>query len=282
MHSDALSHRRLVATRLAGLLVLTLATAIFASQSAAQSTDDSTPEANPGRPTIATPATLTPVGYLQFETGFLGAHTSPDFSSQQSWVETTKLSIASRIELLASFQPVAHSTGPAFTSTDAGDISLGVQAVLWKGEEAKPTIAASYFARVYNGPAPDLDLGSPSHSILILASADVRGFHYDANAFFNAVAQNSAYRPQFGQTLSISHQLTEKFSLTGELWHFTQPFLHGNAVGNLWAIGYTPRKNLVFDAGFDHGFTSTSTRWEYFAGITYLLPHRLWPNHNSH
>jgi hypothetical protein len=31
------------------------------------------PETNPGRPTVSTPATLTPVGYLQFETGILAA-----------------------------------------------------------------------------------------------------------------------------------------------------------------------------------------------------------------
>jgi hypothetical protein len=28
--------------------------------------------------------------------------------------------------------------------------------------------------------------------------------------------------------------------------------------------------------GFDHGLTDTSTRWEAFAGFTYLLPHKLW------
>ena len=33
----------------------------------------------------------------------------------------------------------------------------------------------------------------------------------------------------------------------------------------------------VFDTGFQHGLTSTSTQWEAFAGFTYLLPHRLWP-----
>jgi hypothetical protein len=33
----------------------------------------------------------------------------------------------------------------------------------------------------------------------------------------------------------------------------------------------------VLDGGFSHGFTSTSTRWQSFAGFTYLLPHRLWP-----
>jgi hypothetical protein len=47
-------------------------------------------------------------------------------------------------------------------------------------------------------------------------------------------------------------------------------------VGNLWAISYPVRKNLVVDAGLNRGLTSTSTQWEGFAGFTYLLPHRLW------
>jgi hypothetical protein len=47
-------------------------------------------------------------------------------------------------------------------------------------------------------------------------------------------------------------------------------------VGNLWAISYAVRKNLVLDAGFDHGLTGSSTQWEGFGGFTYLLPHRLW------
>jgi hypothetical protein len=41
---------------------------------AAQSPVDEGPEANPGRPTVSTPATITPVGYLQFETGFVPAY----------------------------------------------------------------------------------------------------------------------------------------------------------------------------------------------------------------
>jgi hypothetical protein len=65
-------------------------------------------------------------------------------------------------------------------------------------------------------------------------------------------------------------------TLAGELWHFSQPLTHGNAAGNLWAVSYPLKKNLVVDAGFEHGLTSTSTQWEGFAGFTYLLPHRLW------
>jgi len=51
------------------------------------------PIANPGRPTVSTPATLTPVGYVQFETGVLSAWRSPDFSSQTSMNEVVKFSV---------------------------------------------------------------------------------------------------------------------------------------------------------------------------------------------
>lgn len=38
----------------------------------------------------------------------------------------------------------------------------------------------SYFHRAYDGGAPEFDFGSPVNSALILASADVKGFHHDA------------------------------------------------------------------------------------------------------
>jgi hypothetical protein len=141
---------------------------------------------------------------------------------------------------------------------------------------AKPTLAVSYFHRVYDGGAPEFDLGSPTNSFLVLGSADVKGFHYDANAFFTELAQGPVHRGQFGQSLTISYLFLRRFTLSGEIWHFTQPFLRSNAVGNLWAVSYSARKNLVFDTGFNRGLTGTSTSWEAFVGFTYLLPHRLW------
>src|SRR5260221_12416316 len=74
--------------------------------SAAQSADSDAPEANPGRPTVSTPATLTPVGYLQFETGVLGASHSPEFSSRYGFNDMTKLAVTPRHELSASAEPV--------------------------------------------------------------------------------------------------------------------------------------------------------------------------------
>ena len=249
--------------------------ALFAFRAKAQTPAGEEPEANPGRPTVSTPATLTPVGYLQFETGVLGARDSPEFSSRFAPNETIKFSVAPRLEFLAAGEPIARYATAGKTANSVADIFLGAQAVLLPGENAKPTVAVSYFHRAYDGGAPELDFGSPINSFLVLASADVKGFHYDANAMLTELGQGAVRRAQFGQSLSISHPIKGKYTLSGELWHFTQPFLRGSAVGNLWAVSYAARKTLVFDGGFNHGLTSTSTHWEAFVGFTYLLPHRL-------
>ncbi len=232
------------------------------------------PAANPSRPTITNPATLTPVGYLQFESGVLAAWQSPDVSSQQSVNEVIKLALNRRMELICSLQPYAHTNSLPRNAT--GDVLLGVQAVVRHGEGARPTIAVSYLGRAYSGSAPGLDIGGGPHTANLLVSADVKGFHYDTNYLITDVEDGRVNRAQFGQTLSISHAIKGKWTAGGEIWHFTQPFLRSRAVGNLWNVSYAARKNLVFDAGFDHGLTRTSTHWELFGGFTYLLPKRLW------
>jgi hypothetical protein len=241
-----------------------------------QSEDTDEPEANPARPTVSNPATLTPVGYLQFETGTLGATSSPEFSTRYEWNEVIKLAVSRRLEFVESAEPAVHYTLNGVSANGTAEVFVGAQVVLFPGKGAKPTISASYSRRVYDGGSPELDFGSPLNSSILYASVDLRGFHYDANALFNEVLEGGVRRVQFGQTLSISHPLGKGFALSGEIWRFTQPFLHGNAIGNLWAASYAARKNLVFDAGFDKGLTGTSTHWEAFAGFTYLLPHRLW------
>jgi hypothetical protein len=50
------------------------------------------------------------VGYVQFETGLLGASHSPEFSSRYGVNEVIKLAVAPRLELLASAEPIAHYT----------------------------------------------------------------------------------------------------------------------------------------------------------------------------
>ena len=241
----------------------------------AQQPDPDPPPANPGRPTVSTPATLTPVGYLQLETGVLGATHSPEFCSRQSLNEVLKFSVSSRFELLAATEPFVHHRSGNEAANETAEVFLGMQGVVHHGEGPNPTIAMSYFRRVYDGGAPELDFGSPRNSVIVLASADVKGFHYDANAMLNEVIEETTHRLQFGQSLTISHPVGKAFGISGEIWRFSQPFLRSNAVGNLWAVSYALRRNLVFDVGFNHGLSSTSTRWEAFAGFTYLIPSKL-------
>lgn len=267
------------------LLFLFLAAPAIAQSQSDRSTQadadkDNVPEANPSRPTIASPATLTPVGYLQFENGLLYAEDSSGFSSRLAFEQTTKLTIHPRLQFLVASEPVVHSGLGSVKQFNPGDVLVGVQGVLLAGRENRPTIALSYFKHLYHGSAPDLDIGTPEHSLLLLISDDLAGFHFDVNGFFNDQVENQVGRAQFGQTISISHPL-KKFTIGGELWHFTQPFEQGNAVGNLWAISYPVRRNLVVDVGFNRGLTSTSSQWAGFTGFTYLLPHRMWPAEKS-
>jgi hypothetical protein len=247
---------------------------LFASLIASAQTapPEDVPAANPGRPTVSTPATLTPVGYLQFENGTLFAQHSPEFDTRFGINQITKLTVAPRLQLLSLTEPsVVSNTGP----NQPGEVFVGVQAVALQGSGHRPTVSASYIRRLYASPAPEMDLGTFRQSAILLISDDLWGFHMDMNGVVTEQAEARPRRAQFGQTLSVSHPLG-KFTISGELWHFSQPLTQGNAVGNLWAASYPIRNNLVIDAGFDHGFTSTSTRWEGFAGFTYLLPHRLW------
>lgn len=256
--------------------------ALFVALSAApaqvqttQRTDDVLPEANPARPTVSTPATLTPVGYLQFENGALYAADTGEFSTQFSLNQVTKLTVAPRLELLVLAQPFARTHADSQIENNLGDVFAGLQVVLVPGSDTRPTIAVSYVRRLYEGSAPNIDIGSSRQNFTLLLSDDLYGFHFDINGIATEQTAGRIRRGQFGQTLSISHPL-KKLTISGEIWHFSQPFLRSNAVGNLWAASYSFHKNLVFDVGFNRGLTSTSTRWEGFAGFTYLLPHRLW------
>jgi hypothetical protein len=87
------------------------------------------PEANPARPTVSTPATLTQVGYLQFEDGGLYATDSPEFSKRLGINQVYKLTLDKRAELLTLFELFTHSTGAAVSGNRPGEVFAGVQAV---------------------------------------------------------------------------------------------------------------------------------------------------------
>ena len=258
-----------------GVTVLAAAVITLRAAAAIAQTASDTPSANPSRPTVATPASLTPFGYLQFETGITRATDSPNGVQSRFGVSNvTKLAVHKRVQLLAAFEPAVHShIGDVVTSV-AGGISAGVQFLIAEGANGKK-LGASYIRSIYGGQAPDLDVGSAKQTLLVLASGDISGFHADFNVFLNdQMDATDRHRLQNGATICVSHPLGP-VTIAGELWTFSQPLLDSRTVGTLWAVSYAVRPNLVIDAAVNHGFRETSTRWQLLAGFTYLLPHRL-------
>ena len=86
-----------------------------------------------------------------------------------------KFSVTSRIELLTSLEPIVHFTADGKTGNRSAEVFARAQIVVSPGEGTKPTLAVSYFHRIYDGGAPELDFGSPKESFIALASADVKG-----------------------------------------------------------------------------------------------------------
>lgn len=189
------------------------------------------PRANPGRPTVSTPATLTPVGYLQFETGTLSAVESTEFDTRLGINEVVKLTVAPRLEVILQTEPFVHSRLGTDTENHPGDVFAGAQGVLLPGKGKRPTISLSYFRHLHASPAPDVDIGTLRQNGIVLVSDDLWGFHFDGNGIISEQTAAKFRRLQYGQTLSISHPL-RRFTISGEIWHFSQPLLNGDATGN--------------------------------------------------
>src|SRR5580698_11175167 len=153
--------------------------------------------------------------------------------------------------MLVQTEPYVHSSNSSGGDKQIhpGEVWLGAQFVVLPADGARPTISVSYVRRLYESPAPELDMGTNRQSGTLLLSNDVAGFHYDVNFIVPEQTENGTRRAQDAQTLSMSHAI-RKFTISGEIWHFTQPYLKSNAVGNLWAISYALRRNLVVDGGF--------------------------------
>src|SRR6185312_6981753 len=119
------------------ILVISSLSLAFGTLAAAQGTASPVggdAVANPGRPTVTTPATLTPVGFLQFESGGIEAWQSPEFSTRLGLSETVKLAVAPRLQLLAVTDPAALSKSGGTTSAGLADYFLGAQAVIHPGD----------------------------------------------------------------------------------------------------------------------------------------------------
>ena len=110
------------------------------------------PEANRARPTVSTPATLTPVAICNLTTAAC-MRLSPEFSKRLGVNQAYKLTLDKRVELLSLLEPFKRSTGAAVSGNRPGEVFAGVQAVILPGKGERPTISAEYLRRLYASPA---------------------------------------------------------------------------------------------------------------------------------
>ena len=127
-----------------GLTCSLVILSISAQLGRAQSGTPPVPEANPGRRTVSTPATLTAVGYLQFENGVFFAQYSTEFSKRLGVSQVTKLSVLPRLQLFLQREPLAISQSKNQMAIHEGEVFVGMQGVLFAGTESWPTVSISY------------------------------------------------------------------------------------------------------------------------------------------
>ena len=109
---------------------------------------------------------------MQFDTGSLGATTSPEFGTRIGINQVTKLTVLPRLEFIVLTEPYIHSSNSMGGDKEIhpGEVFLGAQAVVLPGDGVQPTISVSYIRRLYESPAPELDIGTNRQSGTILLS----------------------------------------------------------------------------------------------------------------
>jgi len=158
----------------------------------------------------------------------------PEFSSRYGFKRSDEAVRQSRIELIAVLlSPCSLPKAMAQVANGTAEVFLGASWVVEScGEGAKPTIAASYFRRAYDGGVRRLILevlaihfpSWPARTLRISLRCQC---HFQMEQ-----TQDAAHRAQFGQTLfHFPPSPVGGSRYQAEIWHFTQAFPSQNAWG---------------------------------------------------
>jgi hypothetical protein len=79
--------------------------------------------------------------------GVLYAANSSEFSRRLGIEQVTKLSVNSRVQFMALFEPFIYSTGAAVSGDRPGEVFAGVQEVILPGNEKKRQAIDSQYLR---------------------------------------------------------------------------------------------------------------------------------------
>lgn len=240
-------------------------------------------EVNPNRPTFATPALTTHRGQVELEWGGQLTKLRDDSRNAGSPI-LLKLGLMKDLELRLGSPGYLRLNTPGMEAvTGFGDINLATQwCYLHEGAFGMDqAIQVSHTFPTANAER-GLGNGAPSDALMLLFSRDLGAHHLDLNLLETWTGR----RPQDGGgrvrqpaiTTSLSHPITEAWSLTGEVYAIGRTGLNPRIVSNLWALAYKVSPGLVLDAGVDVGLTHGAQKVSCFAGLTVGLA-RFRPRH---
>ena len=187
-----------------------------------------------------------------------------------------KFAATCNLEIRWDTDTLLRQTVAGVTQTGFGDNALGFQYRFHRQSRFVPTLAFAYSLEFPSGSvAKGLGTGKYDHLLHLLASKDIRGFHFDFNTSYFFLG-----RPAMGGTdqnaqmnLAFSHGIYKKLQFTGEFYGNMQ-YNNGTRsyADGLWALTVNVTPRLVIDAGIDHALNSAAPfRRNYFVGVTYSI-----------
>ena len=230
-------------------------------------------EVNPNRPTFASPALTTQPGVAELEWG-LQRSTFRDDSTSFATPTLLKFGLIKDLELrLAApvYLRLAPSDGPAVSGM--GDFNLGLQ-WCYLHDGLFGTDQSIQVSHTFpTAPSADgLGNGRPIDTLVLIFSRDAGPFHVDVNlleAWIGLTPELGGGRAhQAAGTVSITRNLSDQWSVTGELSGLQATPLNDRILSNLWCVAYKVSKRLVLDAGVDIGLTNGAPKYTLFTGLT--------------
>ena len=251
----------------AGLAAATLAGASPAATAADGDADAITPY----RPSVSSPAQLPLAGQIELEVGGLRTR-SPD-ARRASLPYQFKLAFSREWGVLIGGEAQVWARDGGTSSRGVGDTTLTLKRA-WIVDDA------SAFGVELGAKLPTakdtIGSGKADYSINTIYSRDIGPVHADAN--FNAtrlgLVDPGTARTQFGASVSVSTELSERWGLTGEV-SGTRRAGADNSVQILGALTFSPSKRLTFDVGLARAVRPAPAATSVFAGVVFPIT-RLW------
>lgn len=236
---------------------------------------DDRPDAVPYRPTVSTPAALTAPGWLEGEFGglYLRDRHADDGPQRRSSVPyTLKFAFTEDWGVRIGGEALVHAALP----DGMHETGIGDTAIVAKGRFAIDKASAFGLEAGVTVPTakPALASGSgkPDWSVNGIYSADLGGWHADANLLNTRFGsqQTDQSRWQTLVAVALSHPVGDRWTVAGELSGTRQHGANGTAQV-LGAVSCAIRRDIVVDFGAAHGLNRATPTWQAFTGVTVVL-----------